>query len=64
MRDELIDLYCRCFSERGIRNNWRFYDPDVGRKADGRNLRTEPVIPWAISRARVEDKVGPQDPGN
>lgn len=59
MRDELIDLYLPLFSEQEFEQLADFYESDVGRKLM-QHLPDLTRDSMAISRARVEDKVGPQ----
>lgn len=59
MRDELIDLYLPLFSEEEFEQLADFYESDVGRKLMA-HLPDLTRDSMAISRARVEDKVGPQ----
>ena len=59
MRDELIDLYLPLFSEEEFEQLADFYESDVGRKLMA-HLPDLTRDSMAISRARVEDKVGQQ----
>lgn len=59
IRDELIDLYLPLFSEDEFEQLADFYQSDVGRKLM-EHLPDLTRDSMAISRARVEDKVGPQ----
>lgn len=59
MRDELIDLYLPVFSEQEFDQLAAFYESEVGRKLM-EHLPSLTRDSMAISRARVEEKVGPQ----
>lgn len=59
MRDELIDLYLPLFSEQEFEQLAAFYQSAVGRKLMA-NLPDLTRASMAISRQRVEEKVGPQ----